>query len=1215
VQLDIDNPWPGLESFEENAHTFFYGRSGEAASLLNQVLDAPAVVLYGRSGLGKTSLLQAGLFPLLRERGFLPVYVRLDLKPGVTPLTDQLRQSVRDSIRADVPDATLPADDESLWEYLHRKDFEIWSARNYPLTPVIVLDQFEELFTLGERVAGRVTDFRNHLGDLVENRIPADLAARIEHDEAIAARFHLRSGNYKILISLREDFLPDLEGWRRLIPALGRSRMRLLPLRADDALDAVRKPAADLMTDALARQVVRIIAGDDTHGHTSAWDGVDHSGEQVGPLDVEPALLSLFCRELNEERKRRGKPSFDEQLVEDGRRNTLSNYYSSCVGDLPPPVAHFIESELITEKGFRNSYAREDAVPSRLTDDELARLIRARLLRLEERHGAQRIELTHDVLTSVVREHRDRRRAQDAAESAATAEAERRVARERRRRSRLLQAVVALTVLIAVLATVAAFIAVVQEHRAISEARNALAAELETDASAVFSRVSAGSDIRAIADTLAAQRLRSDAGASPGAFYTATAALNTTRVIVPTPAPVTSVAANSTGHILASCGSDHTIRLWNLDGSGRPVPAGPPLQGHSDGVESLAFSPDGRILASGSLDDTVRLWNLTDPAHPLPLGGPLTGHTDAVSSVAFSPDGRILASGSLDDTVRLWNLTDPAHPLPLGAPLTGHTDAVRGVAFSPDGHTVASAGADQTVQLWNLADPVNPVPLDPISETGAVWSVAFSPDGRTLASGGADNAVLLWDFSDPAHPGAPVGQLDGSAKTTRTGPTNTVTSVVFSPDGHTLASASTDQTVRLWDVSDPSQAVSLGGPLTGHTNTVSGAAFSPDGRTLLSGSLDTTVRLWNLDTVLSSAPPGGSVQSVAVSPDGRILASAGADNTVRLWNLADPGHPRPLGQPLTGHTDMVTCVAFSPDGHILASGSADHTVRLWNLTDTAQATPLGSPPLIGHTAAVNSVAFSPDGHLLASGGEDDSIRLWDLTDAANTRTIGQPMLGRAGAVWGVAFSAHGRTLASGGTDGTVRLWDVTHPVDPVPLGRPLTGRTGTGSTGPTNTVTSVAFSPDGRMLASGGLDSTVRLWEVTDPSHPSPLGRPLIGHTGAVLTVAFGPDGQTLASGSSDTTVRLWDVADSAQHPFPLGQPLQGHTAAVRSVAFSPDGHTLVSGGGDGTLQLWPTPQDATVATLCSKLTANISREQWSDWISPSIGYMTLCPQLPVPAA
>ena len=411
AQLDGENPWPGLEAFEENAHAFFFGRDREAESLLSHVLDAPVTVLYGSSGLGKTSLLRAGLFPLLRDRHFLPVYARFELTPDAAPPTRQLHQSVHDSIRADVPDAMLPLDEESLWEYLHRTDFELWSAQNYPLTPVIVLDQFEELFTLGERVPDLVRGFRNDLGDLAENRIPADLAARIEDDAAVAEQFHLRSRNYKLLISLREDFLPELEGWRQLIPALGHSRMRLLPLRPGEAFDAVHKPAAHLMTDALARRVVDIIAGEDLHrDRDTAGADIDRPSDDLGASDVEPALLSLFCRELNEERKRRGQPQFDEQLVEDAKGDVLPNYYSSCVRDLPPRVADFIESELITEKGFRNSYAREDAVPSRLTEDELARLIGSRLLRLEDRYGTERIELTHDVLTGVVREHRDRRR-------------------------------------------------------------------------------------------------------------------------------------------------------------------------------------------------------------------------------------------------------------------------------------------------------------------------------------------------------------------------------------------------------------------------------------------------------------------------------------------------------------------------------------------------------------------------------------------------------------------------------------------------------------------------------------------------------------------------------------------------------------------------------------------------------------------------------------
>ena len=222
-------------------------------------------------------------------------------------------------------------------------------------------------------------EFRNDLGDLAENRIPADLAARIDTDEVVAERFNLRSRNYKLLISLREDFLPDLEGWCRLIPALGRSRERLIPLRVGQALEAVHKPAADLITDELAHRVVDIIAGEDLHrGRDTALPDVVGPGDELGAAEVEPALLSLFCRELNEERKRRGQPHFDEQLVEDAKRGTLSNFYSSCVRDLPPRVARLHRVRADHREGVSaTATPREDAVPAHLTDDELAQLISA----------------------------------------------------------------------------------------------------------------------------------------------------------------------------------------------------------------------------------------------------------------------------------------------------------------------------------------------------------------------------------------------------------------------------------------------------------------------------------------------------------------------------------------------------------------------------------------------------------------------------------------------------------------------------------------------------------------------------------------------------------------------------------------------------------------------------------------------------------------------
>jgi WD40 repeat protein len=438
----------------------------------------------------------------------------------------------------------------------------------------------------------------------------------------------------------------------------------------------------------------------------------------------------------------------------------------------------------------------------------------------------------------------------------------------------------------------------------------------------------------------------------------------------------------------------------------------------------------------------------------------------------------------------------------------------------------------------------------PAGHTSPVDSVVFSPDGRTLASSSDDHTVRLWNVTDPSHP-IPLDQP-------LTGHTNAVHSVVFSPDGRTLASGSADDTVRLWNVTDPSHPIPLDQPLTGHTNPVDSVVFSPDGRTLASGSDDHTVRLWNVTDPSHPIPLDqpltghtNAIYSVVFSPDGCTLASGSADRTVRLWNVADPSHPIPLGEPLTGHVDHVDSVVFSPDGRTLASSSDDSTVRLWNVADPTHPTSLGQP-LTGHTNAVHSVVFSPDGRTLASGSNDHTVRLWNVADPSHPTSLGQPLTGHTNPVASVAFSPEGHTLASGSTDTTVRLWNIPYGL--------LTSHT--------NTVNSVVFSPDGRILASGSVDRTVRLWNVADPSHPTPLGQPLTGHTNGVYTVAFSPEGHTLASGSSDDTVRLWNVTDPS-HPTPLGQPLTGHADAVNSVVFSPDGHTLASGSADRTVRLW----------------------------------------------
>jgi tetratricopeptide (TPR) repeat protein len=438
--VDGQNPWPGLVAFTEELQQFFYGRVDEADELLRRVARKNLTVLFGQSGLGKSSLLQAGLFPRLRAEGYLPVAIRLDHAPSAPPLAEQVSATATRAIldaggRSEAPEAGCG---DSLWEQFHRRSLVLETSDGQPIRPVLIFDQFEELFAIGqasEETRKRAAQFLTELADLVENRAPEALERRLEDSPELVGHFDFEDRDIRMLVSLREDYLPPLESLRQPMPSICENRMRLTRMSGMRALEAVSNPGGRLITGAVSRQVVRFVAGAGSRSDDRATTETDRDG--LATLELEPSLLSLVCRELNNRRIALGLPQITADLLAGSRERILQDYYERCVADQAPGVRSFVEDELVTDSGLRENIALERArrhlIDRGAPPSAIEELVKRRLLHVEERLDIRRVELTHDVLTQVVKKSRDDRQQKEAtlrAESAA------REAREKARQQR-----------------------------------------------------------------------------------------------------------------------------------------------------------------------------------------------------------------------------------------------------------------------------------------------------------------------------------------------------------------------------------------------------------------------------------------------------------------------------------------------------------------------------------------------------------------------------------------------------------------------------------------------------------------------------------------------------------------------------------------------------------------------------------------------------------
>jgi WD40 repeat protein len=445
--------------------------------------------------------------------------------------------------------------------------------------------------------------------------------------------------------------------------------------------------------------------------------------------------------------------------------------------------------------------------------------------------------------------------------------------------------------------------------------------------------------------------------------------------------PVTTLSVSPGGNYILAGSGDGMVRIWDIKGN--PVHH---FRAHSGQVLSTVFSPGGSHILTGSTDKTARLWNFYGKKVR-----EFKGHQGWVLSAAFSPGGSFILTGSMDKTARLWDRQGKEGK--EVRVIKGHTGRVYAVTFSPDGKFILTGSSDHTARLWNLQG-------NQLQEfkgnDSSVTAAAFSPGGKYILTGFANSNVRLWDLK-----GNPLQDFIGHE--------DRVLSTAFSSDGKHILTASNDGTARLWNLAGTQLQL-----FNGHEGPVTAAVFSPDSRYILTGSKDKTLRMWQLKSVQIQDFTGHDdrVYCVAFSPDGRQILTGSKDRTVCLWDLE--GNQLKV---FTGHEGSVTAVAISPEGkHILAQ-SEDGTVLLWDLKGN-QLQNFKSPENIG-----GSTAVSPDGKYTLTGSEDGSVCLQDIE--GNEIQI---FKGHEASVTSVAFSPGGKYILTGSIDKTARLWEIHMPL-------------------------------------------------------------------------------------------------------------------------------------------------------------------------------------------
>jgi WD40 repeat protein len=1160
MAMSQTNPFPGLRPFREDEEHLFFGRENQVDVMVNKLADTQLLAVLGTSGSGKSSLVNCGLRPALRQ-GLMTragtTWRIAQFRPGNDPIGAMACALAQDGVLfhgytgagltlAEIIETTLRLSKLGLIDIYEQ------ATLDKSVNLLVVVDQFEELF----RYRGLAAARRGN-GEGTSQEATAFVNLLLEVKRQIGRVF--------VVLTMRSDFLGDCTQFPGLAEAINAGLYLVPRMSRDDRRAAIEGPVrvggAEIAPVLLTRLVNDVGDNPDQlsilqHALNRTWAcWQSEGGGRTSPLDVghyeavgtmvhaldhhaEQAYTELSTPRQKQVSEKLFKALTDKATDPRGvRRPTTFGELCSLADAAPAEVADVIAVFRDPTRSFLMPPAAEALKTETVIDvsheslmrvwrrlikwaDEEAQSARTyrRLAETADLYAAGNANLWRDPELQLGLNWREESQPNETwasryhpgfagamhflTESREQREAERAARARQRQREREAEQ-----------EKTAAQARYAQRMRwaALFSAALALLA-MVFGAMALWAKQDARRELQKALTTQARflvelsrqQRVAGDGGT---AVALAIEAL--------------------TDEAGAQVQPDMRKGELALDEAWRSLHERIIFGGHSGAVNSVAFGHD--MIVTASEDHTARLWNARTGES---IGKPFEDPNQLLDA-EFSPDGTLIVTASADHKARVWDVKSHKQ---IVDPLTGHMDYVYHAAFSPDGKLIVTASGDHTARLWD-AKTGKPIGKPLIGHENGVVSAMFSRDSAWIVTASLDHTAQLWD----GKTGAPIGKpLRGQDQ---------VWDAEFSPDSKLIVTASGDSTAQVWDAKT---CEPIGEPLRGHKNFVKSAAFSPDGKLIVTASGDYTARLWDAKT---GAPIGeplrghqNGVASAMFSPDSKFIVTASGDRTARLWAV-ETG--KPMAE-LRGHENAVNGAAFSPDSKRVVTASSDDLARLWDAQNGKSIAELK-----GHKKALNSAVFSPDGKRIVTASADHTARLWN---AETGKSIAE-LRGHEDAVNGAAFSSDGTRVVTASGDYTARLWD---------------GETGTLITalrGHKGSVNSAAFSPDGNLIVTASSDKTAQLW---DAKTGKPIGKPLEGHESDLTGAAFSPDGTRVVTASWDWRARLWD----AKTGQPIGEPLTGHKEGVVSVAFSPDGKRVVTASADHTARLWDPGTGTAVAEL-----------------------------------